>query len=424
MTNVKSGDGNGSATGQGVRGSPCLGRVFWVLPILTGCAAIIGVPDLTFDERAGQDGGFATDGTAGDPDGSTPAPDGGGAIDCKADLKTDTQHCGACGHDCSHGICRDGLCTLRDGLGGPQALALTNEAVYVGLIGNLALQGVISCPKNGCASATVAPRRISPADAGYIEVFGLATSTQHVFATDYYGGNDGKLWRMDLAGGGLAHVPASGTQQRSYGIAMDSTHAYWVEANDPGGIFDCALPSCTTPHLIRALTSPELIAVAPDKRVVYTDQGGFGLWTCPSKDNCASPQEIPSVGHINGLVVDNGTVYWASRRQIFSCALSPLCATPAKEVDETSLVVTALAVSGSTLWYAGLPLNDAGAFVNEEGVIKTCAVGSCADGSTKVLATKQKAPEAMALDANSVYWANNGRRGYTDGIGSVVKAPR
>jgi hypothetical protein len=406
-------------------------RWLWVLSTMTGCVAILGVPDLSFDERAEQG---AVDGSSrpGDAarssdDGSLSSPADSGPASCKADLKTDTRNCGACGHDCTHGFCNDGLCTLKDDLGGPTALALTADHVYVGLIGDNALQGVIRCPKDGCASPTVGPERISPEDAGYMEVFGLVTSPNYVFATDYYGSNGGKAWRMNLDGGGLSHVPEGALQQRSYGIAIDRTHLYWVDAYDPGGLYDCALPECKSPHLIKALAGPELIAVGPDQRIAYTHQDGYQLSTCRSKDDCGAPQLVTSnasPGYINAIAIDDGSVFFAAGGQIYSCALSPLCANPTKVVDEVGQLVTTFAVSRGTLWFAVLPIDDADNAVSAEGTIKTCIATQCSGAGVRVIATKQKDPEAIALDDKSVYWANNGIRRSTAGIGSVVKAPR
>jgi hypothetical protein len=403
------------------------------LSLLSGCAAIIGVPDLTLEETPAQEklDGSSVDGSSsmGDgstTDGSTAQADGSPNVGCNADLKTDKRHCGACGHDCTNGTCKDGLCTLTSDLEAPEAIALTDDTVYIGLSGDRDLQGVLRCPKTGCASPTVGAEHVSPADAGYLEVLGLVTWQQHVFATDYYGYNSGKVWRMELDGGGFTQVPpSSAPQQRSYGVAIDPTHLYWVESYEPGAIYDCELPDCATAHPIRTqLTTPELIAVAPDKRLVYTDNGGHELWTCPSKDDCASPQKVSTSYYINGVVIDGGTVYWAAWSTVYSCSLSPVCANPTTVVDEPGSVVTALAVSSGRIWYSSVLVNDAEVAIDDEGSIKTCTIDGCTGAGARVIATKQKAPQALILDDKSVYWANAGKRHNTGGIGTVVKAPR
>jgi hypothetical protein len=49
---------------------------------------------------------------------------------------------------------------------------------------------------------------------------------------------------------------------------------------------------------------------------------------------------------------------------------------------------------------------------------------NCTGAGVRVLATDQKDPSAMTVDANSVFWANSGKRGFSDGIGNLLKAPR
>ena len=74
------------------------------LLLITGCAGLIGVPDLTFDENAAQGGneggpnGNAEGGVPG-RDGSTTGPDGEVPPTCNADLTKDPKNCGACGHE-------------------------------------------------------------------------------------------------------------------------------------------------------------------------------------------------------------------------------------------------------------------------------------------------------------------------------------
>lgn len=63
-------------------------------------------------------------------------------------------------------------------------------------------------------------------------------------------------------------------------------------------------------------------------------------------------------------------------------------------------------------------------WIDDEGAVKTCTLGTSTCTGVRVIATKQRAPEAIALDAKSVYWVNGGKRESTGGIGSIVKAPR
>lgn len=105
-------------------------RIVLVVAWLTGCAGIIGVPDLTLQELPDADASVGEAGKAGDghvaTDGSGALPtdanqgdaltDGGGpdvdAATCDlAAVESDPLNCGACGHVClDDGGCAEGLC--------------------------------------------------------------------------------------------------------------------------------------------------------------------------------------------------------------------------------------------------------------------------------------------------------------------------
>ena len=84
-----------------------------------------------------------------------------------------------------------------------------------------------------------------------------------------------------------------------------------------------------------------------------------------------------------------------------------------------------MTVANGIVYWATLPLDDAGVnFINSEGVVKRCPIAACTDANKKILAKKLPAPNQMKLDAKSIYLVNDGRRGFINGIGSVVKFPR
>jgi hypothetical protein len=315
------------------------------------------------------------------------------------------------------------VCALTDSLGGAETVAVRGDTLYIGLSGDDTLAGVISCQTNGCFSSTVGPSHLTPANGPSVQIEQIVTNATDLYASDYYSANGGFL-HVDPTG---AVTRLAGTQGRSYGLAIDTSSAYWVEASDPGNLWWCALPACPSPQRIRGpLSYPERIVVTSDGAIVYTDSQGFAMWKCNAKADCATPVRIPShPGSVNAMVVDGSTLYWAVHEEILSCSLSPLCANPTSIVTGTpGEIVTAIAVSGPQLYYATLPITDAADWVNTDGVVKKCAISSCTGNGIQVLATKQPAPSAMTLDTKSVYWANGGERGSTGGHGSVMKAPR
>src|SRR5688572_23931949 len=124
--------------------------------LAAACTSLIGVPDLYLDPNAIS--GSGSEGGAGSETGTTDGPPVGEAgadvvVQCNADLKTDTKNCGACGHDCTDGVCTDGLCILAQDMASPGAMTVRGSSVYVGLHGGTG--AIVSCPTSGCASATV-----------------------------------------------------------------------------------------------------------------------------------------------------------------------------------------------------------------------------------------------------------------------------
>jgi len=404
--------------------------LFLFVSVLTGCAGLIGVPDLTFDENA-EAGSNNPDGqassssgdviTSGDgPNGDTSTPT------CNADLKTDKANCGACGHDCTNGLCADGICTLLENTYGAEAIAVQGDTVYLGFLGDSNPAGIVSCPTNGCASATVAAKPLLP-PAQSVTIERIAVNATHLYASNYYDpGNPLRIALSSTDGGSFPFPHTAGT--RSYGLALDSTTLYWTENESTGGVYQCPIPDCTGGFKkIADASNPELVVVAADGAVIFSDDNGYTIKKCASKANCPAPVTVPNHpgAYVNDFKIDNNILYWAGRYEVLSCALSPLCANPTTIVPEvTNDVITAIAVSGPTVYWSVVTYsNDAGSFLNDEGVIKTCQIANCGP-TTKVIATKQKAPSQMALDAKSLYWTNNAHRGFVDGKGSVAKAPR
>lgn len=398
-------------------------RIFVLLSVLTGCAGLLGVPDLTFDEGAdqgkpdgavGEDGG---DGEAADADGAPGAIDGSPPVTCNADLKSDPQHCGACGHDCANGQCKDGLCILTPELDGPAGLAIRDDELFIGLIGG-DLGGVLRCATNGCFGTALAPQRIS-GDAGYVQVYKMAVVPPYVFAADYYGGG---LWRSAINGGGALRLPAGAQppKERSYGVATDGTTLYWTES--AGAVHYCSPPDCASPGTLTSASDPWHIEVASSGEVVFTAGSGYELKACPpaSKGAC-SPAALPNAGYIHDLTMDGTTAYWSSGSKILSCA--PSCK-DATTVVEDDAPILALAVSGSSVYWTTIPFDAADEPLENESKVKSCTIGACTGAGVRLIAEHQNAPNAIVVDAQSVYWANTGSYNRIDGRGAVVKAPR
>lgn len=394
--------------------------------LLSACSNLIGVRDIFLEEGTGPIGAEGgVDGPTG-ADGPIATDGGDGSVvTCNADLQKDPKNCGACDHDCSNGVCNAGLCTLAETLRSPNTIAVRGGSVYLGLLGGTG--AIVSCPTSGCASATVGTKNLT-VDAGDPYPWRIAVTDTHVWASDYLSGNKGGVRRVLAGGGDFQKFPA-GDLERSYGIAVDQTSVYWTTEGSPGAVHWCDLPACANGLQVAAPTTSaaELIAVAADGTIVWADGAGGVLRRCATKVGCTPADLVPDFnGVVTDLTIEGTTVYWGTTfGEVLSCATSG-CANPTKvAVEPTRSVIGAVAVSGSSLFWSAMPFADGGnSVVQEEGVIRTCTMPKCSGADVRTLATKQKDPSAMAVDARSIYWSNSGKRGFSDGIGNLLKAPR
>ena len=405
-----------------------LGSTLAITVVLGACASLIGVKEIFLDENGGPGGGegglegASLDGPIGSEGGDARIP-----FDCtKIDLQTDVKHCGACEHDCSNGVCGFGLCTLAIDMKSPGSVAVRGDSVYVGTHGGVG--ATMRCPKNGCASAMVGPVNLS-ADAVDPYPWRIVVNDTHVWASDYSSSNKGGVRRVPLAGNEFRKFPAGVMLERSYGVAIDNTAVYWTTDGTPGAVHWCSLPDCANGLQTAAVIGfgGELISVAANGTIVWAENGGGVLKRCASKAACTPELLVPDFqGVVNDLTIDGSTVYWGTNLgEIFSCATAG-CANVTKIVlEEPKATIGAIAVAGSALYWSSMEFQPDGNNVYEnEGKIKTCTMPKCTGADIKTIATSQKDPSTMTLDAQSVYWANSGRRGYIDGIGNLLKAAR
>lgn len=417
-------------------------RVGFFISILTGCGAIIGIPDLTFDENAGTSGGTSSGASSGSSggtsggvgDGSSGGTDGPNQ-NCNADLKTDKANCGACNHDCSNGTCTDGVCILKDDIpNGPTAIAVNDDKVYIGFQNDGPPGPITSCATNGCSSPTVAMAQISDAAAS-LTVSQLLFANSTIYVGDYYSTNEAAIWRLPPAGGPLVRNSAVVTNgARVLSMAADATSLYWsTEGAD--GVYYCdfaganACATNTQPRLIKSTPQSVDFVALYGAKILYSSNNA--LFLCNSKTDCANPAAVAApAGYHTALVVDGDTAYatanFTGKRVVFSCNLAPTpCVNPTTILEEAD-PITAMTVANGTVYWTTLPLAEGGSdpFINSEGVLKSCPIAACTDANKKVHARKLKAPNQMRSDAKSIYLVNDGRRGFINGIGTLLKIPR
>jgi streptogramin lyase len=231
--------------------------------------------------------------------------------DC-ADLRSDSSHCGACGHDCFGGACQASTCQavlLDNGQDEATTVAVDAQNVYwIGYNGgNQDMVYVKQKPLAGGPVLTLA------GPFSYGGPLGIAVDPTSVYFAEYVpsagfsgvasvpigggpvgevsvptGGNvfwfaldGGDLYWTDNAHGTVLKVTATGNfttlatgQTAAYQIAVDATHLYWVDATaNNGTVMTSAKNGTQLTPLATGQTQP--LALAIDSTHVYWVGGSY-----------------------------------------------------------------------------------------------------------------------------------------------------
>lgn len=222
-------------------------RLFLLFSFLTGCAGLIGVPDLDFVDSpadAGPDGNVVVDANPVDanrPDTSVPFTDGGtdARVDATVDaatcdlsvIATDPLNCGRCGHSCLGGTCSAGMC---------QAVPLTTvggatfrfivehgDFVYASTFwrGFGDQPGIYRISKaNGARTKFI--------DRTYVDQLVVSGNTLYYTDTDYAfndAGRTGGIWSCPLDGTTVCTPKLLEISDEPHAIALDRGTLYWGE---------------------------------------------------------------------------------------------------------------------------------------------------------------------------------------------------
>jgi hypothetical protein len=326
-----------------------------------------------------------------------------------ADLTSDGQNCGACGHSCFGGTCDAGRCL-------PEVLAVGNPVSFAVDATNLYWADgrygtILSCPLDGCPDA--GPQTLYAGVGGYSPfVGGIAVQGGRVLFIEQNTSNSSSPANLySCPSTGCEASPAVEATQTGMAVVADSNDVYWAA---PAGVLDCPVAGCATgggPTTLVSIGSGEVAPSPWDLAVgggfVYFTNFGGGVGSCGlSSGGCSCPpfaggcmlgslSEIPDTPP-TALALGASSVYWtlASANDVVAVPFAP----PDAGVPSAGLFATVespgdIAVDSENVYFTT---------TQGSGAIYKCAVGGCNQTPT-VFASGLGGLGAIAVDAKRVY---------------------
>jgi hypothetical protein len=354
---------------------------------------------------AGQSGSGAGGGTAGArtgpdsgmPDASTSVPDAsipdasgpdacdshhancaGGGSSCDTSLDDDPHHCGACGHDCLGGDCKNGTClplelSVGSSISGfPKGLAVGPNGVYwtdVVFAGDTEA-GIFSCPLAGCGNK--APTALAP---NLGQPMWVTASSDEIYWLDAKGT---RAAQCPLTGCGSSATTCVSGQNEVGLIVNDGASIYWTNQGT-------AANSHGDGQVMRASISDRTM--------------------------CANVEELANGLHWpTSIVIDGATLYWlvaptndaAADGKILSCGVAGCNKMPATTVGGLLRPIWVTARGGKIFWASDSTRATDGS-CNSDGAIYACS--NCR-GVGKSLHSNLACPSYPTFDGTHLYWVD------------------
>jgi hypothetical protein len=311
-------------------------------------------------------------------------------------LQTDPQNCNRCGHDCQGGACTAGVC---------QAVALAtmqHQPDQIIAVGSRLFWSNLCCPSGIMACAL--PNCAGDGGVAASTFLNGTMSPVVAFATDpgasmLYWIDQQSLMSCPVGATCMAPVQMVGNinGSQSQQLVTSATTLYW---NEDRSIQSCPFTGCPgSDQPFFQQNNGHMLGLTLGGGTVYwgRDCCPSEVRACPAGAMCTLAQDfaILNNGHVNYLATGGSTVYWTTQNgmgQVMSCPLAGCLA------------------SGPTIVATNLPqpryivADGAGAYWTDTSArtIDTCQSAACA--TPAVLWTGNNPPGGIAIDATTVYW--------------------
>jgi hypothetical protein len=322
---------------------------------------------------------------------------GAGSDGCETDLGTDGHNCGACGHDCKGGACKDRACQplvlTPTKLGyGPSPVAMDDAAIYF-----FDAQDIAVCAKTGCPQPT---RLTSDGN----QRTALAVDATSVYATDYALGTVRSCAKGGCNQKGTVLGPVNEPQPQ--GVAADGSRVFFTTITDVfhgvGKLVSCPKTGCgaAPSDVVTNLGFPRNLSVVGGKLLWQSSQG---IWTC-TLPGCTDAATIVA-GGMGYMATDGATVYltgYGGESILSSCALAGCNGTPTI-LGTLSAPIAAMAADDANLYFVEV---QAIGYAWPTSRIRWCKKTACAGAST--LVDLDRWVGTIAPDGAYLYWVDDG----------------
>ena len=383
--------------------------------VATGCAGIIGVPSLTFDETAGTDGGGLDGTTASDGNFTTTGNDANAA--CNTDVGIDSRNCGRCGHSCGAGTCSAGVCQpfpLVDGVALAQ-IAVDATRLYYADFGNNAIKSV-----NKDGSST--PVDVVPSVA---QPIGVAVQGNLLYWTSRSADPSSKsgLYRCTISAAGCsADTKQVSAHSYSQNIAVQGTNVFFASED---GVFR-SLPDAGE-YPIKGATQNYFDVAAGTDYVYLASQASMIERGLADVGGTATDDFLSFVSDStnNYLTVDGDRLFYAvgngSNGGVVASVLQTNKAVVTTYGSAASYPVGIAADAQYVYWSdRGSLVGDHFSAAKGDGHLYACPRGGCA-GDPLVLAMNLRGGGHITLDDGFVYFTENNNFGVSGRIRAVAK---
>lgn len=407
-------------------------RALLLLTAVSGCAGLVGLPDLTYEDPpdGGNDAATRMDGsvdatgpsldaTPADASAADAADSGPG---CSPDLSADRDNCGRCGHSCGGGDCESGKCQpllIEDGVPYPHSVAVDLEYVYYAYGNDADGSGAVKrAPKTPKTPGTP-PGSVTLFDA-HAQVTGVHVIGGKLFFTP----SDG-LHACNTDGDAATCAATDALIASAYHarqVTSADGHVYFTSNEavthvrpDGGERFDLAA----------GVTDPW--GIATNGRYVYYTSNTNTLERVP-----VDAGTIEDVGELREkniesfVTADNLGFFWAyiDPSTGVGHVQGALDKTPASKTPYPSSGSPGTAVgiaidANFVYWSDAGDSGDAG--VPGNGRLLMCPRSGCAETGPVVLATGLRGAGQIALDESAIYFLENDNYGVNGRVRKVAK---